>query len=336
VRKKKIAICQPQVPFVYGGAEIHAESLRRELIKRGFLAEIISVPYKWYPNEQLMQSMINWRMIDLSESNGDRIDLVIPMKFPSYGVKHENKVVWLIHQFRQAYDLLGTKYSDFDGSPESQAVIDLVKRFDHNALSESKRLYTTSKNNAQRLRRFNDLSAEVLYHPPQHIGKYFFDGIGDFVLSVGRLDVLKRIDILIRAMQKTGPERENLEKLATKLGLEDRVKFLGFVDDEELLKLYASCMAVYYAPFDEDYGYITLESFFSKKTILSFKDSGGVLEFVNESNGFIVSEEEEISQNINYLYFHKERAKQMGEEGYQIVKNITWDSVIDRLTETIR
>lgn len=351
MRKKKIAICHAQVPFFYGGGELHAESLRDELNKRNFHADIVTLPYKWYPNDQLVQSMVNWRLVDLSESNGEKIDLVIPMKFPSYGVQHHNKVVWLMHQFRQAYDLLGTQFSDFDASPESQSTIELVKRFDFNSLNESQRLYTTSYNNANRLKKNNNIVAEVLYHPPKHYGKYFTEKYDNFVLSVGRLDRLKRTDLLIRAMKYTdkninciiagtGPEKENLEKLIHDLGIENRVRLVGFIDDQQLLQYLANCLCVYYAPYDEDYGYVTLEAFLSKKPIISYEDSGGVLEFVkNDENGYILKKEEdyhEIATKINNLYLNKKKAVLFGELGYNLVKDISWDNVIDKLTETIR
>ncbi|WP_028553094.1 glycosyltransferase family 4 protein [Paenibacillus sp. UNC451MF] len=348
MKKKKVAICHAQVPFFYGGGELHAESLKNELLKRNYHADIVTLPYKWYPNEQLVQSMLNWRLIDLSESNGEKIDLVIPMKFPSYGVQHHNKVIWLMHQFRQVYDLFGTQYSEFDHTPESLSTRELVKRFDNNSLNESKKLFTTSNNNANRLKKYNNIGAEVLYHPPKHYGKYFTETYGDYILSVGRLDKLKRIDLLINAIKYTdnnvkciiagsGPEKENLEKLIHKLGLEHRIKLVGFIDDAELLHYLANCLGVYYAPYDEDYGYVTLEAFLSKKPIISFEDSGGVLEFVQDNeNGFILSQHEQISETINYLYHNKNKAISFGEIGHNLVKDISWDYVIDRLTETIR
>ena len=83
--KKKIAILHAQVPFVTGGAELMVNSLKANLISRGFEAEIIALPFKWYPENSLYDNMLAWRLLDLSESNGQKIDLVIGTKFPSYG-----------------------------------------------------------------------------------------------------------------------------------------------------------------------------------------------------------------------------------------------------------
>ena len=115
---KTILVCEAQVPFVHGGAEVHVRELVRELVARGHLAELVSVPFKWYPKSEILPHAAAWRLLDLSESNGREVDLVIASKFPTYFVRHPNKVAWLIHQYRAAYELCGTPYSDF-GHTES-------------------------------------------------------------------------------------------------------------------------------------------------------------------------------------------------------------------------
>ena len=345
--KKKIAVCSAQVPFVSGGAELLSAALIRELRTRNYDVEDIRVPYKWYPNEQLINSMFSWKLLDLSESNGEKIDLVIPTKFPSYMVQHENKVVWLVHQYRQIYDMYGSKFSVF--TEADKPFMDLIKREDEKALGGAKKVFTIAGNVTDRLKRFNGIDSEALYHPPMLYGRYFHDSYGDYVLSVGRLDAAKRIDMLIKAARFTdkkvrfliagrGPERETLEKLARDEGVSDRVEFLGFVNDDDLLKLYANARAVYFAPFDEDYGYITLEAFFSRAPVITTKDAGGVLEFVRDGeNGFVCdTEAEQIGNAINKIFADEKRVQDFGEAGYQTVKDISWDYAIDRLTRTIR
>ena len=64
--------------------------------------------------------------------------------------------------------------------------------------------------------------------------------------------------------------------------------FTGAVNDEALLELYAGALGVIYAPFDEDYGYVTLEAFLARKPVITARDSGGTLEFVVDGvNGWI-------------------------------------------------
>ena len=101
----------------------------------GHEAELVRLPFKWYPRAEILTSALAWRLLDVSEADGKRVDLVIPMKFPSYLVRHENKVVWLIHQFRQAYDRFGTTQSDFTASPEDTRWRELIAEADRTGLS---------------------------------------------------------------------------------------------------------------------------------------------------------------------------------------------------------
>ena len=350
MKKKKICVLHAQVPFMRGGAELLVENLTRELNIRNFEAELVSLPFKWYPNNSIVDSILAWRMVDLSESNGNKIDMVISTKFPTYAVNHENKILWLMHQFREAYDLCDIEeYAGLNTLPGGEKLRKKIVEIDNKLIPESKAIYSISKNVTNRLKKFNNLDSIPLYHPPMHVGKYINESYGNYILSVGRLDMKKRVDLLIKSLpysDKTvqayiagkGPELEKLKKLAIDLKVDDRVKFLGFVNDNDLLNLYANAFAVYFAPVDEDYGYITLEALLSKKPIITCNDSGGVLEFIeNGKSAFVVNVcENEIGDKINSLYKNKIKCKEMGEAGYNGVKGISWDDVIDNLTQTIR
>src|SRR5689334_11583574 len=100
-----VVIVTAQVPFVRGGAEVMAEGLRRALLAEGHRADVVAVPFKWYPPKRIPEHMLACRLLDLSEANGDPVDRVIGLKFPAYLVRHPRKVVWLMHQHRQAYEL---------------------------------------------------------------------------------------------------------------------------------------------------------------------------------------------------------------------------------------
>jgi hypothetical protein len=66
----RILIATVRVPFVNGGAEIHAEGLCRALREAGHQAEIIAIPFKWYPPERILDQMLACRLLDLSETVG--------------------------------------------------------------------------------------------------------------------------------------------------------------------------------------------------------------------------------------------------------------------------
>jgi glycosyltransferase involved in cell wall biosynthesis len=336
----RIAVCAPQVPFVRGGAELMAEDLVAALRARGHEAEIVSVPFKWYPGTRVVDQAFLWRLVDLTEADGRPIDRVIATKFPAYCIRHPNKVAWVLHQFRQAYDYDRTELGQFDESPEGRATRRTVERLDAVALGEARRVFATSRNVADRLRRFNGIEAEVLPHPPQSL-PYREEEPEGFVLSVNRLDRAKRIDLLIEAAKREpslrvvvtgeGPDRERLERLAA--GLDGQVRFVGRVEDEELADLYARSLAVYYAPVDEDFGMVPYEAFLSGKPVVTAHDAGGPLEVVHDrETGVVVAPEPDaIANACAYLAAHVDEAKAWGRAGRVPAERVTWDACVDAL-----
>lgn len=347
---RTVLVCAVQAPFIEGGAEILVSELRDNLERRGFRVDVVSVPFKWYPVSEIVRQALAWRLLDVTESNGVPVDLVIPTKFPSYLVRHPRKVTWLFHQHREAYDLHGSQYCSFSDSPEDRQVREAIHAMDTTSLSECRSVYTISRNVADRLRRYNGLSGVPLYPPPRHRGRYRSEGSGDYLFYAGRLDRLKRLDLAIDAMKRvasgarlkiagSGPLADELRKQIAGLGVEDRVQLLGFVSAEELITLYARCRAAYYAPVNEDYGYVTVEAFLSGKPVVTTTDAGGPLEFVTDGESGIVAEPtpEAIAAGIDRLWRTPEpRLREMGEAGHARVADISWDDVIDRLTESVR
>ena len=341
---KTVVVCEAQVPFVHGGAEIHVRELLRELTVRGYDAELVSVPFKWYPKEEILPHAALWRLLDLSESNGRPIDLVIASKFPTYFARHPRKVAWLIHQYRAAYELCGTVYSDFGHNERDVGLRDTLIRLDTEALGECRRVFANAANTAGRVQKYNGIAAEALYHPPRLAGRLAGGPYGDYVLSVGRIESVKRVDLLVQAMDRVdkpirlvvagdGTQRANVERIARDARISDRVEFLGTVDDETLLTLYRDALAVLYPPYDEDFGYVTLEAFLARKPVVTASDSGGPNEFVVDGvNGFVrAPEPERFAEAVNALAADRRRAASMGDAGYDRARTITWDGVIEKL-----
>src|SRR6478735_1764939 len=168
---RSVLVCEAQMPFVHGGAERHVRSLVRELRRQGYRAKKVSIPFKSYPKEELLAQAALWRLVDLSEANYETVDIVIATKFPTYCVRHPNKVTWLFHQYRAVYDLCGTPYSEFDHDERDVRLRDTLIGLDTTVLSESKRIFTNARNTAARLAHFNGVVAEPLYHPPPLAGR---------------------------------------------------------------------------------------------------------------------------------------------------------------------
>ena len=336
----RVVVAAPQVPFVRGGAELMAEDLVGALRAKGHEADLVSVPFKWYPGTRVLDQAFLWRLVDLTESDGRPIDRVIATKFPAYCVRHPNKVAWVLHQFRQAYDYDRTELGQFDESPADRATRRAIARLDAVALGEARKVFATSRNVADRLQRFNGIAAEVLPHPPQSLAYREAESEG-YVLSVNRLDRAKRIDLLVAAAKRDpslriviagdGPDRERLERLAT--GLNGQVTFAGRVDENRLADLYARCLAVYYAPVDEDFGMVPYEAFLSGKPVVTAVDAGGPLEVVRdrETGAVVEPDAAAVAQACAYLATHADEAKAWGHAGRQLAERVTWDACVDAL-----
>ncbi len=184
-------------------------------------------------------------------------------------------------------------------------------------------------------------NVDVVYPPT--ILKECNTGDSKHIFFCSRLDAPKRIDMLVRAMKLvksdvklyiagTGPERDKLLELAKD---DPRIKFLGFVSDQEVEEYYANAICIPYFPFDEDYGYITIEAMLHKKPVITTTDSGGPNEFVEDGvNGFVVPfEEKAIAEKIDYLAQHIDEAKEMGVKAYDKVKDITWERAVASLLD---
>ena len=341
---RTILVCEAQVPFVHGGAEFLVRELVRELKGRGYQAELVSVPFKWYPKEEILPHAAAWRLLDLSESNGRPVDLVIATKFPTYFVRHPNKITWLMHQYRAAYELAGTPFSDFHHNEADVGLRENIIRLDTQMLGECRALFSIAKTITNRLEKFNGLHAETLYHPSRLSGILRHGLFGNYVLSVGRIESVKRVDMIVRAMTTVpddvrlivvgdGTQRTNVQQAAEDVGVTNRVQFLGSVGDQQLVDLYANALAVVYPPFDEDFGYVTLEAFMARKPVITCRDSGGPNEFVVHGvNGWVCEPEPwALAEAIAAADADRARAARLGDAGYEIARQITWDSAIERL-----
>jgi glycosyltransferase involved in cell wall biosynthesis len=341
---RTVLVCETQVPLVRGGAELLVRQLVAELRQRGFATDRVSLPFKWYPKEELLPHAAAWRLLDLSESNGQPIDLVIATKFPTYFARHPNKVCWLVHQHRAVYELCATEFSDFHNEEIDIGLRERIMTLDEQMLAECKALYTISQTVTQRLDKYNGMRSTPLYHPPLLAPLLARGGYGDYVLSVARLERNKRVDLIVRALAflpshlklvlvGEGSHRKFIERDAEAAGVRDRVTFAGAVTDQELVALYKDALCLAYVPFDEDYGLATLEGFLAEKPVITARDSGGTLEFVRDGeNGYVVEPQPDaIAAAVARLDADRVRAAALGQHGRDIAVTISWDSVIERL-----
>src|SRR5438876_2295233 len=298
---RNVLICTTQVPFTSGGAESHVEGLRHALVAAGYRAEVVALPFKWYPPTEIMRGAMAWRMLDLSTANGKPVDLVIGMKFPSYLVAHERKVLWIMHQHRSAYNLWGTQFDDLSTYADGASVREWIHSCDGQFIPEARKVFANSKAVAQRLRQYNKIESEPLYHPPPRAEHLRSGEQGDYIFYPSRLEPQKRQELLIEAMRfvrtpvkailaGSSADTKRYEALVKQFKVGDRVTLRGFVSDDELVALYANALAVCYLPFDEDYGYVTLQGMLAGKPIVVTSDSGGAMELIEDKRDGLVAE----------------------------------------------
>ncbi|AFY58273.1 glycosyltransferase [Rivularia sp. PCC 7116] len=347
----RVLIVTVQVPFVKGGAEILAQQLVKAVNKAGHEAEIVEIPFKWYPPERILDHMLACRLLDLSEICGQTIDRVIGLKFPAYLVEHPNKVMWLLHQHRSAYDLWGTDYCDLMHSANGLQIREAINNADNKSFEECISVFTISKNVSKRLANFNQINSTPLYHPPQNSELFYCEEIEDYFFFPSRLCTIKRQELVIEALSKTnnnvkvffagkaddGSYTQHLIDVANKLGVSEKAIFLGAISEEEKIRYYAKALGVIYPPLDEDYGYVTLEAMLASKPVITCKDSGGSLEFIAHEKTGLVNDSNPLSlaTAMDELWENRSYSKYLGKAGreYYDSLNITWSTVVQNLIQ---
>ena len=345
-----LLIATTQVPFIQGGAEIHARSLLSAFTAAGHRAEIVAIPFKWYPPERMLDAMLVCRLLDLTESCGRKIDRVIGLKFPAYLIPHPDKVLWIRHQHRQAYKQWDHPLGDIALYGNGREVRDAIRRADTQLIPEARRVFTNSQNVSLRLQQYCGLPSTPLYHPPHNAESFYCEPEKGYFFYPSRINAAKRQHLAVQALAALPGNRrlilcgeseddayyQKLQHEVVQLGLSDRVQFLGRVTEQEKLRLYARALAVIYPPFDEDYGYITLEAMLAGKPVVTCTDSGGPLEFVeHEATGYVAaSEAAQIAAVLTNLSEAPSHAAALGRAGRAayLARGITWANVVNTLT----
>ena len=346
----RLAIATTKVPFVHGGAEVHALQLRQALERAGHEVELVAVPFRWYPPEKILDHLMACRLLDLRESNGTPIDRVIGLKFPAYHLPHDSKVLWVLHQFRTAFDLWGGPEADLAHYPNGREIRDAILQVERSLLPEARAVFANSANVARRLQDHCHIPSEPLYHPPQNAAAFFCaEETEPFFYYPSRLAPLKRQTLVLEALgycrepvkvvftgkPDTPTYGHTLEQLAERYKVKDRVRWLGLVEEERKRKLYAECRAVLFPPRDEDYGYVTLEAMLSAKPVITCTDSGGPLEFVRAEETGLVTEPrpEALAAAMDRMWKEPSFAREAGEKGRRRYHDlrITWEHVVEVL-----
>ena len=344
-----VLILNTQVPFCYGGAEVLAEDLQAQLRLAGHRAEILTLPFKWYPQQTLANTILASKLMDVSNFNGVNIDRVIALKFPMWLIPHPAMSLWILHQHRGAYDLWDSSLSDLAAMPDGLALRDLIRREDTAAIQACRNVCTISRNVTGRLKQYNRIDSEVLYPPPRAMERFRVDGYGDYFFFPSRITPIKRQELVVEALAHV-PEPvkvvfagepdspQYLDKLKSRvreLGVEAKVEWRGRIPEEEKFDLYARALMVIFTPVDEDYGYVTPEAMLSSKAVLTLDDAGGATEFVvHEQCGLTVpADPRALALAISRVWNDRQEAERLGAAARKRIDTIdlSWDKILQSL-----
>jgi glycosyltransferase involved in cell wall biosynthesis len=333
-----------RVPFIWGGAEELSFHLVKRLREAGHEAEQMRIPFTWYPAERLIEEMTISRSIRVW--NADR---VIALKFPAYLIPHDNQVIWLLHQLRQAYDLFDAGQSHIENTSRGDTIRAAIRVADEQAFRGARGLYALP-NAAERMLRYNGIAAEKLSQPLNDPELFTGGEDGGYIFAGGRIGTSKRQALLIEALRHApgvrlvmaGPPESaevpaTLAALADRCGVADRVAFdLRLLPRADLAALVNGCTASAYIPYDEDsVGYVTLEAFQAQKPVITTTDSGGVLEIVRDGETGIVAEPnaESLGLAMTRLAANRPVAARIGQAGRALLleRDITWPKTLERL-----
>jgi len=168
----------------------------------------------------------------------------------------------------------------------------------------------------------------------------------NLIIYAGQIIRGKGVDVLLESLAKVkskfeciilgdGNHKAYCEELCTKLGLDDRVKFKGFIPQEELKAYYRECSVVALSSvWPEPIATIGLEVMRYALPVVGF-DAGGIKDWlIDGHNGHLVPwmNREIFAQRIDELLQDKAKAKQLGENGFQFVsERYDFDSYISDL-----
>jgi glycosyltransferase involved in cell wall biosynthesis len=344
----KILIVNNMAPFVWGGAEELAVHLQRNLILTGHDAEVLRLPFQWEPAHGIAAQMLMVRAFELWN-----VDRVIALKFPAYLIRHPHKTLWLLHQYRQAYDLFDAGQSNINKDQAGDELRAMIRNADNESFAETRRIYTNSDVTRQRLHHYNGFTAEILL-PPLNDAELFSGGRPQgYIFAGGRVNGMKRQHLLVEALAQTtsslrlviaGPpdtpeDATRLQRLVEQHDLQERVHLdLRFLKRSELARYVNEANACAYLPYDEDsLGYVAMEAATAGKPILTVTDSGGVLGLVHhQETGWIAEPTaDSLADILEHELIDISKLETMGQAARKLWlgMGITWPDTIERLLE---
>jgi glycosyltransferase involved in cell wall biosynthesis len=344
----KVLVVNNMAPFVWGGAEELATHLQRNLVHAGYESEILRIPFQWAPAERIPSQMLMVRAFEL-----ENVDHVIALKFPAYLIRHPRKTLWLLHQYRQAYDLYDAGQSNLPPNSKGELIRETIHNADDEGFTESRRIFTNSEVTRSRLKKYNGFDSEVLLPPVNDPGTFPGGDPDGYIFAGGRINRMKRQHLLLEALARSdhsvrlvvaGPpdtpaDADMLRQQVERLGISDRVKLdLRFLPRGEYANYINNAAAVAYLPFDEDsLGYVAMEAATAAKALITTNDSGGILGLVKDGEtGWVAAgDAESLAVAMNSVFKDGRRTQQLGTAARSLWNqmDVNWPQTLGKLLQ---
>jgi glycosyltransferase involved in cell wall biosynthesis len=221
---------------------------------------------------------------------------------------------------------------------------DLVLSNSYHLLREAEKVNPGIRDKSRRVGNGIDLRMFMNVPPYSYHGRY--------ILNIANFDPKKGQDILIRGFARArdlcqhelpvlllagdGPNLRRCKKLTQELSLNGRVEFLGRVAHKDVPSLLKGCNFFVHPARKEAFGIVILEAMASAKAVVA-TSVGGVSELVRDTeNGILVQQDspEELAKGIIKLVKNQSLTKKLGRRGKEIVREYTWEKIVDRYIES--
>src|SRR5439155_2245209 len=116
-------------------------------------------------------------------------------------IPHDDKTLWLLHQFRQAYDLYDSGLSNIPSDETGAQIAQLVRAADEQCFHSCRKIFTNSPTTKTRLKKYNGVDGTVLYPPLNDPERFQGGDYGDYIFAGGRVGPGKRQHLLIEAIR---------------------------------------------------------------------------------------------------------------------------------------
>ncbi|MEW6088689.1 MAG: glycosyltransferase family 4 protein [bacterium] len=226
----------------------------------------------------------------------------------------------------------------------------MYKKNDFTSTRKSTKVIVVSNFIKEKVQRIYKIQPELVYNGidvnkfslPENIMEK-----DNYVLSVGALSPVKGFQFIIETLSLIPLEKRpklvivsNTENLQEQLRLQNlaekrSVKVIIYkkIDDEQLIKLYQRAKITVYAPVEEPFGLVPLESMSCGTSVIGIREGGVCESVIHQKTGLLTDRvTENYAKAVQFLLENKEVARRYDKQGREyVVENWSWEKSVSNL-----